>query len=109
MAMQSINDQPVDVVVIGVDGRSDPNTVLEANEIEIVEAADAALCANEEFQVSYRDARLDRVESMRSVDEHRHGRYYLRYRHAGGVTEFWAHIGHSIKIDFTKGSVSIKR
>lgn len=82
--------------------------MLDAHELEVVETADTTLRINEEFRASYRDARLDRVESMRGVDEHRHGRYYLRYRHAGGITEFWAHIGHGPKIDFTKGSVAIK-
>ncbi len=42
-----------------------------------------------EFKSAYPGARLERVESMRGMDKHRQGRYYLRYRHASGVTEFW--------------------
>jgi len=45
---------------------------------------------------------------MRGVDEHRQGRYYLRYRSAGGVTEFWGHLSHDQpKFDFKKGVVGV--
>lgn len=46
---------------------------------------------------------------MRGVDEKRNGRYYLRYRYAGGVTEFWGHVGKEPKLDFKKGSVGVVR
>ena len=62
-----------------------------------------------EFQAAYPQAVLERVDSMRGVDEKRNGRYYLRYRYAGGVTEFWGHVGKEPKLDFKKGSVGVVR
>jgi hypothetical protein len=60
-----------------------------------------------EFKSDYPGARLERVESMRGMDKHRQGRYYLRYRHASGVTEFWGHLAHEPKFDFKKGIVGV--
>jgi hypothetical protein len=44
---------------------------------------------------------------MRRVDEHRHGRYYLRYRHAAGAAEFWGHVAKALTVDFKKGIVGV--
>lgn len=44
---------------------------------------------------------------MRGIEEKRNGRYYLRYRYAGGVTEFWGHVSRDLKIDFKKGIVGV--
>ena len=70
-------------------------------------AVDAALRAAAAFQTAYPQAVLERVDSMRGIDEKRHGRYYLRYRHAGGVTEFWGHVARQLQIDFKKGIVGV--
>ena len=59
-----------------------------------------AIKANPEFQAAYPDARLEGVESMRGMDEHQEGRYYLRYQYVSGVTEFWGHVSRKPKVDF---------
>jgi hypothetical protein len=108
MSMQLINDLPVEVIIIAADGTSDTAAALLPRELATVQAVDAFLRANEEFRTAYPEARLERVESMRGVDEHRQGRYYLRYCYAGGVTEFWGHVSRGRpKFDFKKGIVGI--
>jgi len=47
------------------------------------------------------------VESNRGVQENRQGRYYLRYHHDGGTTEFWGHLSAKPKFDFRKGIIGI--
>ena len=37
------------------------------------------------------------------IDEQRHGRYYLRSRHVGGMTDFWGHVRRELRIDFQEG------
>lgn len=70
-------------------------------------AVDAALRADASFQAAYLGAVLERIDSMRGVAETRNGRYYLRYRYGGGVTEFWGHAGKQAKINFKKGIVGV--
>jgi hypothetical protein len=50
---------------------------------------------------------LEWVESMRGMDEHQEGRYYLRYHSASGATEFWGHVSRKPKLDFKKGRVGV--
>ena len=106
MARQSINGQEVEVVVYSEDSRI-VESPLTARELSILEMVDTVLQGKAEFKSTYPGARLERVESMRGVDEHRHGRYYLRYRHASGVTEFWGHLAREPKFDFKKGIVGV--
>lgn len=105
MTTQTINGAAVEIVVILADGKTDPAATLDAREAATVAAVDLALRADAAFQAAYPSAALVRVDSMRGVEETRNGRYYLRYRYAGGVTEFWGHVGQQAKIDFKKGSV----
>ena len=49
-----------------------------------------------------------RVESMRGVEEHRNGRYYLRYRYGTRAAGFWGHVAKVPKRDFTNGLVGVK-
>lgn len=107
MTNQTINGVEVEIVVIAADGKIEADALLTAREAATVAAVDAALRADAAFQAAYPDAALVRVDSMRGVDEQRNGRYYLRYRHAGGVTEFWGHVGKQPKLDFKKGIVGV--
>ncbi|MGB5063341.1 MAG: hypothetical protein WBQ37_06210 [Candidatus Competibacter sp.] len=107
MTIQTINNITVNVIIIAADGKTEADATLTPREIATVEAVDVALRATESFQSAYPGAVLERAESMRGVDEKRSGRYYLRYRYAGGVTEFWGHMSKQLKIDFKKGVVGV--
>ena len=108
MGRQRINSEEVEVVVIAPDGTADGGAVLTEREVATVGAVDATLRADEQFKSAYADAQLEHVESMRGIDEHRHGRYYLRYRYAAGVTEFWGHVAKAATLDFKKGIVRVE-
>jgi hypothetical protein len=107
MTIQTLNGATVEIVAINADGKTEAEAILTAREAVTVEAVDQALRATVSFQTAYPQAVLERVESMCGVDETRNGRYYLRYRYAGGVTEFWGHVGRELKIDFKKGVVGV--
>ena len=68
---------------------------------------ESLLRANDEFQAAYPDARLVWVESNRGVPENRQGRYYLRYHHDHGATEFWGYLSSKPRFDFKKGVVGV--
>jgi hypothetical protein len=108
MGRQRINDQDVEIVVVAADGITDAAAVLTESEVATVGAVDTTLQANEQFKSDYPDAHLEHIESMRGVDEHRHGRYYLRYRHTAGATEFWGHVAKAATFDFKKGIVGVQ-
>ena len=107
MNRQTINGTSVEVVIIAADGTTDAMATLLPGELATVEAVATVLQANDQFKTAYPDARLERVESNRGVDEHRQGRYYLRYRHPAGVTEFWGHVSRKPTFDFKKGVVGV--
>lgn len=107
MAQQSINSQVVDVVVIAANGTTDPHATLTPREMTTVEAVDAILNSNAEFTAAYPGAKLVRVDSMQGVNENRHGRYYLRYQHDSGTTEWWGHVAKTPTFDFKKGVVGV--
>ena len=107
MSKQMINGNEVEVKVFAPDGTMEASAALTERELATVQAADAALKANPEFQAAYPGARLEGVESMRGMDEHREGRYYLRYHSASGTTEFWGHVSRKPKLDFKKGRVGV--
>src|SRR5437016_6199548 len=107
MVREAINGQDVEIIVYGEDSRIAESPLTE-RELSTLETVDAVLQGKAEFKAAYPGARLERVESMRGEDEHRHGRYYLRYRHASGVAEFWGHLAHEEpKFDFKKGIVGV--
>src|SRR5713101_8654993 len=108
MSTQQINKQNIEVVVIGPDGKADATATLTEREVATVEAVDATLHANEQFRTAYPGAKLVRVDSNRGVDEKRNGRYYLRYKHQTGGTEFWGHIAKVPAFDFKKGVVGVQ-
>ena len=103
MSKQTINGDEVEVRVFAPDGTMETSAALTERELATVQAVDAALKDNPEFQAAYPGARLEWVESMRGMDEHREGRYYLRYHSASGATEFWGHVSRKSKVDFKKG------
>jgi hypothetical protein len=108
MGRQRINSEDVEVVVVAADGTTDPQVVLTEREVATVGAVDATLQAAEQFEAAYPHARLEHVESMRGVEEHRHGRYYLRYHWAQGNTEFWGYLSpKQPTFDFKKGVVGV--
>ena len=83
------------------------SAALTERELATVQAVDAVLKADPEFQAAYPGAKLEGVESMRGMDEHQEGRYYLRYHSASGATEFWGHVSRKHKLDFKKGRVGV--
>jgi hypothetical protein len=91
MSRDTINGQSVEVVVIGLDGKT-VDTPLTPRERWTAEAVDQAIRTNAAVQAAYPEAVLQRVDSMRGIQEHRHGRYYLRYHWAKGVAEFWGYL-----------------
>ncbi len=107
MTHQPINGHDVDVVVIAADGKPDPQALLDAREVATIAAVDTTLHANAQFKSTYPGAQLVRVESNRGVNEHRQGRYYLRYQHTGGTAEFWGHVAKTASVDFKKGVVGV--
>lgn len=107
MPQQRINADMIEVVVIAADG----TTTTEAftpREVWTVQAVDTILRTNDAFCTAYPAATLERVESLRGIDEHRHGRYALRYRWARGVAEMWGYVSRKTPaFDFQKGTVGV--
>lgn len=95
----------VEILVIKPDGQTDPTGLLDAREAAAVATLDRALHADAGFQIAYPGAALSRVDSMRGVPETNPGRYYLRYRHPGGMAEFWGHLASKDQINLKKGTV----
>ena len=106
MSQQTINDHDVEVIIIAADGAT-LNAALTPREQWTVQAVDAFLKGNAEFQAAYHGAKLERVESNRGVQENRQGRYYLRYRYATGVAEFWGYVSTKPTFNFKKGVVGV--
>ncbi|HYQ90753.1 MAG TPA: hypothetical protein VES89_01425 [Candidatus Competibacteraceae bacterium] len=106
MSQQTLNDQTVDVAIIAADGATLQET-LTPREAWTVQAVDAVLKQNAEFQAAYPGATLVRVESNRGVADNRQGRYYLRYQSDHGATEFWGYLSRQPTFDFKKGIVGV--
>jgi len=80
---------------------------LKEREVATVEAVDTLLRAEAQFKAAYPATQLVHVESNRGVNEHRQGRYYLRYQHDKGTAEFWGHVAKSPTVEFKKGVVGV--
>jgi hypothetical protein len=107
MSCDTLNGQTVDVIAIGPDGKT-VDTPLTPRERWTVEAVDRVIRDNAAAQHAYPEATLQRVDSMRGVSEHRHGRYYLRYHWAQGSTEFFGYLSpKQPTFDFKKGIVGV--
>ena len=107
MARQSINGQEVEVVIIAADGKTDFQAMLTEREVATVGAVDTLLRADTQFTTAYPAAQLVHVESNRGVNEHRQGRYYVRYQYDKGTAEFWGHVAKTPSLDFKKGVVGV--
>ena len=96
----------IDVQIIAEDGTS-LNQDLLPTEAIFFESLDRALKANPEFQAAYPNAKLIRIDSNRGIRESEAGRYYLRYQHDKGITEFWGHHASSTYVDCDQGLLGI--
>ena len=105
MITATINDQQVDVEIIETDGSS--GTALEQAELSLITAIDAHLREHPDFAKAYPGAQLTRVESNRMLQDSEEGRFYFRYRHDGGETEFWGHLAMAPALDFERGIVTV--
>ena len=93
--------------MIGPAGKT-VDTPLTPRERWTVEAVDRAVRTNAAAQRAYPEAALQRVDSMRGISEHRHGRYYLRCHWAKGTTEFWGYLSpKQPTFNFKKGVVGV--
>lgn len=102
----SINASNPEISVIDPDG-TPSSEGLSARETSVFEAVDRALRADRRFVSSYPEAVLERVESVQAMPENASGRYYLRYRFATGVTEFWGRVSSRARINFRSGNVDV--
>ena len=91
--------------IIEADGRS--GTALEQTELDLITAIDARLRQHEAFAQAYPGARLTRVDSNRMLQDTEEGRFYLRYHHAGGDTEFWGHKAAASAFDLARGIIAV--
>jgi hypothetical protein len=73
------------------------------------ESLDCTLKAHPAFQSAYPNARLIRIDSNRGIQEGEVGRYYLRYQHETGITEFWGYHSNITYVDCEQGLVGIAR
>ncbi len=107
MAKQPLNGQlEVEVVIIAEDGTSVEGD-LWVEEVTAFEALDRALKSDPVFRSAYANARLVHAESNRGISAQDVGRYYLRYQHDAGITEFWGHHANAAYVDREQGSVGI--
>ena len=105
MIAATVNEQQVDVQIIEADGRS--GNALEQAEIDLISAIDTRLREHHAFAEAYLGARLTRVDSNRMLRNTEEGRFYLRYQHDGGTTEFWGHVANQPTLDFERGIVAV--
>jgi len=96
----------IDILIIAEDGTS-LNQDLLPDEVVTFEGLDRTLKSNPEFQAAYPNAKLIRIDSNRGIKEDEAGRYYLRYQHDKGITEFWGHHASITYIDCDQGLVGI--
>jgi hypothetical protein len=98
----------IDILIIAEDGTS-LNQDLLPDEVVTFEGLDHTLKSNPEFQAAYPNAKLIRIDSNRGIKEDEAGRYYLRYQHDKGITEFWGHHASITYIDCDQGLVGIAK
>ena len=96
----------VEVQIISEDGNIIYQELLP-DEIATIESLDRTLKADLGFQSAYPNAKLVRIDSSRGVQDSDAGRYYLRYQHDNGVTEFWGHRENKAYVDCEQGLVGV--
>lgn len=106
MLKDTINGQEIEVAVIAADG-TDTGDALRQDERSLLSKIDAAIQADAGFANEYPDARLVRADSNRGVGDRDGGRFYLRYRHKGGMAELWGNVADEPKVDIGSGVVCV--
>jgi len=102
----TINGQTVEIEVIEADGGSGASPT--PAELTLIAALDGYLRKHPAFAEAYPGARLTRVDSNRMLRDTDEGRFYLRYDHAEGTTEFWGHLAEKPALDFERGIAQVK-
>ncbi|HKI58244.1 MAG TPA: hypothetical protein VKA00_03365 [Trueperaceae bacterium] len=105
MTATTVNGERVDVTIIEADGSSGAS--LTQAERAHVAALDAYLRTQPAFEDAYPGAHLTRVDSNRMIRDGEEGRFYLRYHHERGDTEFWGHLAETPYLDFERGVVAV--
>ena len=106
MQQDKINDQDIDVVVIGADG-AELQDKLQPDERDWLSRIDAALQSDPQFKATYPAARLMRIDSNRGLTDRDEGRFYLRYQSSSGMAEFWGNVGDTVRVDVDQGIVVV--
>jgi hypothetical protein len=98
----------VKTIVIANDGKLN-EAELDTREQTMLEAVDAAIRANPNFEAELPDAILEHVETMRGIKETDDGRLYLRYRTSKNPVplEFWGCLAKTPRVDWVSGFVHV--
>jgi hypothetical protein len=98
----------IDIQIIAEDGTAlDPD--LLPDEVVTFENLDHTLKVCPEFQAAYPNAKLIRIDLCRGTQDDEAGRYYLRYQHDAGITEFWGHHANITYVNCDQGLVGIAK
>lgn len=97
----------IEIQIITEDGTR-LNQDLLPDEVAVIESLDRTLNADTKFHFTYPNAKLIRIDSNRGIQDNEAGRYYLRYQHDNGITEFWGHQTESTYVDCEQGLVGIE-
>lgn len=104
MQKTQINGQAISLEILPA---TTPRQGLEPQEQLLLERLDASLRANAEFQRRYPEARLERVDSMRSLEDNEAGRFYLRYQSGEDSAEFWGCLGEQDSCNLETGVITV--
>ncbi len=107
MSTLMLNGKEVEVVVIAANGITDETASLTNLEQTMILAIDAALKADAEFLHMFQEAQLVRVDSILGLKDTEKGRFYLRYKHSKGMTEYFGNVGKKLKINNKRGVVTV--
>lgn len=107
MQNDNINGQTTEVVIIAPDGTE---IMEELTPVErcLLEKIDLTLRVNSDFDNTYLKAQLVRIDSNRGLNDRDEGRFYLRYKHIGGMAEFWGNVSDESQVDMERGIICVK-
>lgn len=108
MQHDNINGQDIDSVIIAPDG-TQATEGLTPVERDLLERIDGLLRMDSGFAEQYPEARLIRIDSNRGLSDRDEGRFYLRYKHIGGMAEFWGNVANVSRVDIENGIVGVVR
>ena len=106
MQKDTINGQEIEVAVIAADG-TDTGDGLGADERHLLSKIDSAIHADAGFANACPAAILVRADSNRGFGDREEGRFYLCYKHKGGIAEFWGNAGDLPNVDVGSGVVAV--